>query len=243
MLNFGDDYSNNNTFTGGIPSKWGALANLKSLKMAYRGLDAGRPHLLGGWDNRALEAIIDELGLASCAEARWPASSCVFKALVRLLHTGQHAEPTAPQAAHLFHELRRLGYKMAVGWAVRPLAYGDRTIYGAFMREAGTTGRTETEIVALPRWRHEHAVMCGSASCTGRTASRSAAASLRTWQRESGNASQAQSGCATLHSHAAEGPLALLSGHVWGRHSRGVGHHHNHRQLRLAQRRARSSPR
>ena len=31
--NFGDDYSNSNKFTGGIPSEWGALTNLKELKM------------------------------------------------------------------------------------------------------------------------------------------------------------------------------------------------------------------
>ena len=32
-----------------------------------------------GCDNRALECLIGDLGLVSCAEARWPASSCVFK--------------------------------------------------------------------------------------------------------------------------------------------------------------------
>ena len=50
VLNFGDDNSNQiqtttanrNKFTRGIPSEWGALTNLKSLKMAYCGLD-GNP--------------------------------------------------------------------------------------------------------------------------------------------------------------------------------------------------------
>ena len=32
-----------------------------------------------GYDNRALETTIGDLGLVSCADARWPASSCVFK--------------------------------------------------------------------------------------------------------------------------------------------------------------------
>ena len=32
-----------------------------------------------GYDNRALQTMIDDLGLVSCADARWPASSCVFK--------------------------------------------------------------------------------------------------------------------------------------------------------------------
>ena len=32
-----------------------------------------------GYDNRALQTMIGDLGLVSCADARWPASSCVFK--------------------------------------------------------------------------------------------------------------------------------------------------------------------
>ena len=42
VLNLGDDFGNKNQFTGGIPSEWGAVANLKELKMAYCGLD-GEP--------------------------------------------------------------------------------------------------------------------------------------------------------------------------------------------------------
>ena len=33
VLNFGVNYGNTNKFTGGIPSEWGALKNLKELKM------------------------------------------------------------------------------------------------------------------------------------------------------------------------------------------------------------------
>ena len=32
-----------------------------------------------GYGNLALQTMIDDLGLVSCADARWPASSCVFK--------------------------------------------------------------------------------------------------------------------------------------------------------------------
>ena len=39
VLSFGEDYGNNNKFTGGIPSEWGALTNLKDLKMVACGLD------------------------------------------------------------------------------------------------------------------------------------------------------------------------------------------------------------
>ena len=48
---------------------------------------------------------------------------------------------------------------MGLGWVVRPPAAGGETIYDAYMREAGTTGRTEAEIARLQRWRREHNVM------------------------------------------------------------------------------------
>ena len=41
-FNLGDGWGNTNKFTGGIPSEWGALTNLKELKMAYCKLD-GKP--------------------------------------------------------------------------------------------------------------------------------------------------------------------------------------------------------
>ena len=75
------------------------------------------------------------------------------------LHLLEPLDTAAPQAAHMFHELRKLGYKAAVGWVVRPPAAGDETIYGAYMREAGATGRTEAAIARLQRWRREHNVM------------------------------------------------------------------------------------
>ena len=38
VLNLGDDPWNTNKFTGGIPTEWGSLTNLKELKMANCGL-------------------------------------------------------------------------------------------------------------------------------------------------------------------------------------------------------------
>ena len=42
VLNFGVSYDNTNKFTGGIPSEWCALTNLKELVMVACGLD-GKP--------------------------------------------------------------------------------------------------------------------------------------------------------------------------------------------------------
>ena len=39
VLNLGDDYRNNNNFTGGLPTEWSSMTNLKVLRMAYCGLD------------------------------------------------------------------------------------------------------------------------------------------------------------------------------------------------------------
>ena len=53
---------------------------------------------------------------------------------------------------------------MATRWRLgglfeKPPAAGDETIYGAYMREAGITGRTEAKIARLQRLRREHGVM------------------------------------------------------------------------------------
>ena len=37
-LNLGDGYAETNKFSGGIPTEWGSLTNLKELKMANCGL-------------------------------------------------------------------------------------------------------------------------------------------------------------------------------------------------------------
>ena len=89
---------------------------------------------------------------------------CGSSTPVNMLHTDElhllePLDASAPQAAHMFHELRQLGYKVSVGWTVRPLAVGDVTIYDAYMHAAGTTGRTEEEIGRLQRWRRACGVM------------------------------------------------------------------------------------
>ena len=107
---------------------------------------------------RQFQSMITSSKLADCSVAmamvslaqRWCGSSTP----VNMLGTDelQLLEPlnaTASLAAHMFHELRRLGYKVAVGWVVRPPAAGDETIYDAYMREAGDAGRTEAEIARL----------------------------------------------------------------------------------------------
>ena len=38
VLSLGEYDDNTNKFTGGIPTEWGSLTNLKELKMAYCGL-------------------------------------------------------------------------------------------------------------------------------------------------------------------------------------------------------------
>ena len=113
---------------------------------------------------RQFQSMITSSAAADCSVAmamvslaqRWCGSSTPVNMLsANELHLLEPLDATAPQAAHMFHELRRLGYKVAVGWVVRPLAAGDETIYGAYMREAGITGRTEEEIARLQRWRRE----------------------------------------------------------------------------------------
>ena len=47
---------------------------------------------------------------------------------------------SAPQLAHMFYELRSLGYSLAVGWRCEPLACGDAAIYGSLLDAAGGDG-------------------------------------------------------------------------------------------------------
>ena len=107
---------------------------------------------------RQFQSMITSSALADCSVAmamvslaqRWCGSSTPVNMLsIDEVHLLELLDATPPLAAHMFHELRRLGYKVAVGWVVQPPAAGDETIYGAYMREAGDTGRTETEIARL----------------------------------------------------------------------------------------------
>ena len=52
---------------------------------------------------------------------RWCGSSTPVSMLgTDELHLFEPLGAAAPQAAHMFHQLRKLGYKAAVGWVVRP---------------------------------------------------------------------------------------------------------------------------
>ena len=59
-----------------------------------------------------------------------------------MLHTDnlklfQPLNSAAPQAAHMFHELRSLGYSLVMGWGNGPYAVGDVTIYDVMLTAAG----------------------------------------------------------------------------------------------------------
>ena len=99
------------------------------------------------------------MAMVSLAQ-RWCASSTPVNMLsADELHLLEPLDATPPLAARMFHELRRLGYNVVVGRAVRPPAAGDETIHGAYMLEAGIAGRTGAEIARLQRWRRDHNVM------------------------------------------------------------------------------------
>ena len=89
---------------------------------------------------RQFQSMITSSAAADCSVAmamvslaqRWCGSSTPVSMLgTDELHLFEPLHAAAPQAAHMFHELRKLGYEAAVGWVVRPLAAGDEAIYDA----------------------------------------------------------------------------------------------------------------
>ena len=93
---------------------------------------------------RQFQPMIISSASADCSAAmamvslaqRWCGSSTPVNMLsVGERHLHEPLDATATFAAHMFHELRRLGCKVAVGWVVRPPAAGDEIIHGAYMRE------------------------------------------------------------------------------------------------------------
>ena len=99
------------------------------------------------------------MAMVSLAQ-RWCGSSTPVNILsADELHLLEPLDATPPLAVHMFHELRMLGYKVAVGWVARSPEAGDETIYDAHMREAGIAGRTEAKIARMQRWRRDHNVM------------------------------------------------------------------------------------
>ena len=64
---------------------------------------------------------------------------------------------SAPQAAHMFYELRSLGYSLVMGWVNEPYAAGDATIYGVLLTAAGESkGPKDSELVDMQRWRRDN---------------------------------------------------------------------------------------
>jgi hypothetical protein len=88
---------------------------------------------------------------------RW----CGASTPVNMLHTDDlklfhPLDSSAPQAAHMFHKLRSLGYSLAVGWRCEPLADGAATVHGALVGAAGDDDETklsDDEVTDLQRWR------------------------------------------------------------------------------------------
>ena len=69
---------------------------------------------------------------------------------------------SAPQAAHMFYELRSLGYSLVMGWVNEPYAAGDATIYGVLLTAAGESkGPKDSELVDMQRWRRDNKVWAG----------------------------------------------------------------------------------
>ena len=105
------------------------------------------------------QSMITSSASADCSVAmamvrlaqRWCGSSTPVNMLgVNELHLLEPLEATAPLAAHLVHELRGgLGYKMAVGWVVRPPAAGDKTISHARSRRHRPHGGGDSAAAAL----------------------------------------------------------------------------------------------
>ena len=92
---------------------------------------------------RQFQSMITSSAAADCSVAmaslaqRWCGSSTPVSMLgTDELHLPEPLDAAAPQAAHMFHELRKLGYKAAVGRAVR---FGD----GAEQEEAAAAERAE----------------------------------------------------------------------------------------------------
>ena len=108
-------------------------------------------------------ATENDLGRAMTHLAqRWAGSSTP----VNMMHVDDlrlllPLDGSAPQSAHMFHELRSLGYSLAVGWRCEPLACGDATIYGALLDAAGgdDVSMTDDELASFQTWRRAAKVM------------------------------------------------------------------------------------
>ena len=93
---------------------------------------------------------------------RWAGSSTP----VKMMHIDDPRlllplDGSAPQSAHMFHELRSLGYSLAVGWRCGPLDCGDATIYDALLDVVGGDDAcmTDEKLASFQAWRRAAKVM------------------------------------------------------------------------------------
>ena len=108
-------------------------------------------------------ATENDLGRAMTHLAqRWAGSSTP----VNMMHVDDlrlllPLDGSAPQSAHMFYELRSLGYSLAVGWRCEPLACGDAAIYDALLDAAGgdDASMTDEELASFQTWRRAAKVM------------------------------------------------------------------------------------
>ena len=108
-------------------------------------------------------ATENDLGRAMTHLAqRWAGSSTP----VNMMHVDDlrlllPLDGSAPQSAHMFYELRSLGYSLAVGWRCEPLACGDATIYDALLDAAGgdDASMADEELASFQTWRRAAKVM------------------------------------------------------------------------------------
>ena len=86
---------------------------------------------------------------------------------VSMLYTGDlrlllPLNGAAPRAAHMFYELRSMGYFLVTGWRCEPPARGDATIYyGMLLGAAGgaDTGPSDDQLASFQTWRRAARVM------------------------------------------------------------------------------------
>ena len=87
---------------------------------------------------------------------RW----CGASIPVNMLRAGdlrplQPLDTTAPQAAHMLHELRSLSYSITLGWRCEPHAELDETVYDAVLGLAGDDedgAMADDDIYDFQRW-------------------------------------------------------------------------------------------
>ena len=101
-----------------------------------------------------------------CAMAYLAQRWCGASTPVNMLHTDDlrlllPLNGSAPQAVHMFFELRSMGYLLVTGWRCEPPARGGATIYGMMLDAAGgvNTGLSDDQLASFQTWRRAARVM------------------------------------------------------------------------------------